>query len=163
MTTSLKIENIFDELDSYLEESRLYYVNESEEHQVNTRILSEWDLKIKNAVTEDFLEIFPNLKIDFGDRIFQVSADNEQGSPTTFLISVTLTDLNQDEALKAFIKSIISHKKTFIYLDSIYANQEKYKGSSKTLKHFFKKLKTSDKQFGCFNPISLRDLLNDGG
>jgi len=42
MTISLKIEKIFDDLDTYLKESQLYDVKESNYDQVNATILSEF-------------------------------------------------------------------------------------------------------------------------
>lgn len=63
------------------------------------------------------------------------------------------------ECLNAFIKTLVSHHKTSIYLDSKYATVDKWQGKSELLQQIFAQLKLADKKPGYFNPVCLADLV----
>jgi hypothetical protein len=70
-----------------------------------------------------------------------------------------IIDAMNSECLNAFIKTLVNHHKTSIYLDSKYATVDKWQGKSELLQQIFAQLKLADKKPGYFNPVCLADLV----
>lgn len=134
------------------------YFEEKEEITANQQILELWDPKLKSAIIQDIKSKFDSLEIDFLSSDFQLTSEDNRGA-CLFFHKIIITDKRSLEFIKAFIKTLVNHNKTTIYLDSIYANSDKWEGNSKDLKLIYKKLKIADKEFGYFNPINLTELI----
>ncbi len=145
------------DLDNYLRGNG--YFDGQEETIVNTKVLALWDTKIKVAIVADIKSKFDNVEVDFVTSEFELTSEDNQGA-CLFFQKVVISDKINLEFIKAFIKTLVNYTKTSIYLDSSYASVDKWEGKSKQLKAIFKKLKTADKNFGYFNPISLAEFIN---
>ena len=144
------------DLDNYLKDND--YFDEEKETIVNQTILDLWDTKFKSAILADIKSKFDNVEIDFVTSEFELTSEDNQGA-CLFFQQVVISDKINLEFIKAFIKTLVNYNKTSIYLDRIYATVDKWQGKSEQLKEIFDQLKTADKNFGYFNPISLTDLV----
>lgn len=144
------------DLDNYLKDNG--YFDGEEEITVNQKILASWDTKFKSAIISDIKSKFDNVEIDFVTSEFELTSEDNQGA-CLFFHKVVISDKINLEFIKAFIKTLVNYNKTNIYLDSSYASINKWQGKSKQLNAIFDNLKTADKNFGYFNPISLTDFV----
>ena len=144
------------DLDNYLKDNG--YFDGEEETIVNQKILALWDTKFKSAIVADIKSKFDNLEIDFVTSEFKLTSEDHQGA-CLFFQKVVISDKINLEFIKAFITTLVNYNKTNIYLDSSYASIDKWQGKSEQLKVIFDSLKTADKNFGYFNPISLTDFV----
>ncbi len=156
MTPSTNTYQVTSNLVNYLQDNN--YFDGENESKVNQQILSLWDTKFKSAIISDVKSKFENIEIDFISSDFELTSPDNQGV-CLFSHKVVISDKINLEFIKAFIKTFVNYDKTTIYLDSSYAAVEKWEGISEKLKLVFKKLKTADKDFGYFKPISLTDLV----
>jgi hypothetical protein len=144
------------DLDNYLKDNG--YFDGEDEAVVNQRILVKWDKKFKSAVAADIKSKFGNIKVDFVISKFELNSGENQGA-CLFFQTIIFNDIVTLEFINAFIKTVVNYNKTSVYLDSNYATVDKWQGKSKQLKNIFNRLKTSDKNFSYFNPISLTELV----
>jgi len=103
---------------------------------------------------------FKGITIDVVFSEFDLSSEDSQGA-CVFFHKAVLIDTESLEFIKVFIRTLVNHHKTEIYLDSSYTNTNSWSGKSKSLKRIFDKLKTADKQAGYFNPVTLKTLVTD--
>jgi hypothetical protein len=122
-------------------------------------ILNLWDEKFQKAIVEDFNSAFKNIEFVFLPSIFEMEAEDEQGSPSIFLHHIIIIDKDSNASLKAFIKSLIFLDKINIYLDSEYANKDNLGSESEVLNKIFLQLKKADKNAGYFNPVSFKNFI----
>lgn len=144
------------ELDDYLKYNN--YFDEEDETLINQNILLLWDSKFKSAITFDISSKFENIEIDFLISEFELISEDNQGA-CLFYHKLVMVDKINHESLKVNIKTLVNINKTNLYLDSSYASISKWQGESKHLKVIYDSLKTADKDFDYFNPISLEDFL----
>ena len=156
MTQSTNTYQVTIDLDNYLKDNN--YFDGEEEAIVNQKTLVLWDTKFKSAIIADIKSKFDNVEIDFVSSEFELTSEDNQGA-CLFIYKVVISDRINLEFIKAFIKTLVNYNKTNIFLDSSYASIDKWEGRSEQLKTIFDKLKTSDKNFGYFNPIILTDFL----
>ena len=156
MTHSTNTYQITFDLDNYLKDNG--YFDGEEETIVNQKILALWDTKFQSAIIADIKSKYDNLEIDFVSSEFELESEDNRGACLVFH-KVVISDKTNLESIKAFIKTLVNYNKTNIYLDSSYASIDKFQGKSEQLKAIFDNLKTADKDFGYFNPISLTDLV----
>jgi hypothetical protein len=98
-----------------------------------------------------------NIVVHFTSSEFSISDDRAQGA-CIFINYADVGEKNSKDMISVIIKSVVNYKKTFIYLDSQYANVANYDGESKLLRNLFSVLKNSDKKYGFFNPITIEEL-----
>jgi hypothetical protein len=146
---------IFD-LDNYLKDNN-YYDGE-QDTSCNQKIVELWDTKFRSALAADIKSKFDNLEIDFEFSEFELNAEDNQGAGA-FFHKVVISDKKNLAFIKIFIKTLVNYNKTTVYLDSSYANIDKWKGKSEQLNIMFNQLKTADKNLGYFNPISFTDFV----
>ena len=144
------------ELNNYLRKNDYFEGQETE--ATDQRIKQEWAAKFIDSITSDLKSKFNDLEINFTSSEFNLVSENSEGA-CIFLHRATLTDSKTNEFIEIFIRTIVNHPRTHVYLVSEYANTLKWRGESKTLKTIFKKLKLADKKFGYFDPISLAELI----
>ena len=144
------------DLDNYLKDNG--YFDGVEETIVNQKILALWDTKLKSAIIADIKSKYENVEIDFVSSAFELESEDNRGACLLFH-KIVISDQINLEFIKAFIMTLVNYNKTNIYLDSSYASIDKWQGKSEQLKAIFENLKTADKDFGYFNPISLTDLV----
>lgn len=147
------------ELDNFLTQNG--YFDEEDENkiaEINQNIASSWQGKYESSISKDIKSKFKDIEIAFGYSIFRLSDDSSQGGPCTFVHYSRLSEKRLSESLNVLIKTLVNYKKTIVCLDSEYANIEKYDGNSKALHTIFNILKTSEKDPGYFNPVTLADL-----
>jgi len=157
MIHSTNINQAILDLNKYLETNN--YFDGKDIALTNQQVHVLWEDKFRGAITKDIFTKFPDIEINFLSSVFELESENEQGGPCIYLHQILLCDKITSECLKAFIKTLLTLNKTTIYLDSEYANEAKWEGDSKTLKLMFLKMKSADKEFGYFHPITLADFL----
>jgi hypothetical protein len=74
--------------------------------------------------------------------IFEIESGDEQGA-TIFKSFIVLTD--QNEKMDVVIKLSVNHNNGFIYLGANHTHEDKYTGSSITLKQLFTQLKKQER------------------
>lgn len=144
------------DLDNFLKSNN--YFDGQEESIDNQKIFDSWDEKFKSAIIADIKSKFDEIEVDFISSEFELSSEDNRGA-CVFFHRIVISDKMNLDFVKCFVKTLINYNKTTIYLDSIYATVDKWQGKSKNLKVIFDKLKTTDKKFGSFNPISLNDFV----
>lgn len=157
MTPPINTQKTTFELDEYLRDNGYF---DDAATNINHQILSIWETRFKDAITQDVTSKFKGLTIDVISSEFDLSSKDKQGA-CVFFHKVVLIDSEILEFIKVFIKTLVNHHKTVIYLDSFYASANTWPGKSKSLKQIFDKLKAADKQAGYFNPITLKALVTD--
>lgn len=144
------------QLDRYLTENG-YYDLETVDNNTNEFIISEWQNYLKVSIEKDFPRK-DRLQILFKDSVFHLIDERQQGA-CMFTQLAEIEDNSFTENLKIIFKSIVNYNKTYVFLDSCYANQKKYEGNSKLLFKLFNTLKSADKISGYFTPLFFRELV----
>jgi regulator of RNase E activity RraB len=145
------------DLYNHLKENNYYYGEQ--ETICNQKILTLWDTKFRSALAADIKSKFENVEIDFEYSEFELESEDDRGA-CVFFQKIVISDKINSEFIKAFVKTLVNYNKTTIYLDSSYANIDKWQGESEQLNIMFNQLKTADKELNYFSPISLADFLN---
>ena len=158
MTPTTNTEKTTVELAEYLRDND--YFDGDVAASINHQIVSSWETKFKEAITRDLTNKFKVITIDVVSSEFNLSSEDNQGA-CVFSHKAVLVDSETLEFVKVFIKTLVNHHKTVIYLDSSYASTNSWLGKSKSLKQIFNKLKTADKHPGYFNPVMLKALMTD--
>ncbi len=156
MTHPTNTDNTTRSLDKYLTENN-YFDKENTGSDINQQILAEWAVKFKDAITKDLTSKY-DITVDFPFSDFELTSEDNHGA-CVFFNTATFFDNKTNEMLKVFIKTIVNYNKTIVYLDSEYANIEKWTGQSKILKVVFDRLKVADIVPGYSNPITLNSLI----
>ncbi|WPP51720.1 hypothetical protein [Catalinimonas niigatensis] len=138
------------ELDRYLEKNGYYSIDPGKNvDSINQTILDQWNSHLQDSITNDLKWKLKEIEIIKTRSLFDLFSD-EQGV-TLYKLFLDLKD--GEEEIEVIVRLIINYKLAVIYLGSRHANEDKYKGESRTLRMIFKELKKSDKDFGYFHPI----------
>lgn len=156
MVQSTHTSQVIFDLDNYLKDNN-YYDGERGTFN-NQKILEMWATKFRSALAADIKSKFDNIEIDFEFSEFELESEDNQGA-CVFFHKVVFRDKMNLEFIKIFIKTLVNYNKTTIYLDSCYANVDKKQGESEQLNIIFSHLKTANKNFGYFSPVSLNDFV----
>ena len=156
MTRTTNTEQVTSDLNNYLRDNN--YFDGENETKINEQILSSWDTKFKSAIIIDLKSKYDKVEVDFVLSDFELTSENNQGA-CLFFHKIVVSDKANLEFIIVYIKSLVNHNRTVVYLDSSYANVDRWQGKSVSLKIFFDRLKAADKSFGYFNPINLADLV----
>lgn len=146
------------QLNNYLSENAIY-IEDSEVKRLNQIIYDSWNSVFQKSIKSDLKSKFKNIKIDFVLSEFELDCEEEQGA-TIFFHEILICDESTSESLGAYVKTLVGHQKTLIYLTSNYACIDEWKGTSNTLRQIFRTLKTADSKLGYFNPIRLENLIS---
>ncbi|MBB3696488.1 hypothetical protein [Flammeovirga yaeyamensis] len=127
----------------------------AESKDIEYRFLKLYTKKINSETSDFILSKFNELKIEFTKNKFEfVSEDSNGGS----LFKSFLNVQHQNEQIDVIIAYHLSHDRCNIFLGSKHANEKIYLGKSEQLNNFWDQLKKSDREFGYFLPIDLRNL-----
>lgn len=121
---------------------------------IEYKFLNLYTKKINSETSDFIISKFNELKIEFTKNKFEfVSEDSNGGS----LFKSFLKVQHQNEQIDVIIAYHLSHDRCNIYLGPKHANDKIYLGESKQLNNFWNQLKKSDREFGYFSPIDLRN------
>src|ERR1700733_13242649 len=147
MTVAANIARTTAELDNFLDEND--YFSTEDPPIANQKILAAWGAKLESAIIADILSKFDHLDIAVSAAQFELSSEDNQGA-CLYFCQIAICDKANSEVLKAFVKTLINYNKTTIYLESSYADVDRWQGKSKALRLIFDKLKSADKKVGYF-------------
>lgn len=153
----MQAQKVIAELDEYLTSNGFYASATSEEkiENINISINANWQTKIEEALRIDLRAMLHNddLQVKQTKSIFDIISD-EQGA-TVFKSFLDLTD--QNETMGVVVRLNIYHRIAFIYLGTSHTHEEKYTGTSETLRQLFIKLKARE-QVGNFSHSKFYEL-----